>query len=136
MLMGVLTLTACVLIYKFDRMVALVNGNDVAFTLPESDFADKEPQFLLNDIGVSTKDACDKSCVVWEMVRPVGSNSDLIEENFVKFPIQYGVTLPNMQTRVYKELRKGRYTAAASIAMIKDGKVIDSKNVVVGFTIE
>lgn len=136
LLASVVVLAACVLINRFYEMVAVVDGKQVAFTLPKSDFTDKEIKYMLNDIGVSTKDACADSCVVWEMVRPVGSNTDLIEENFVKFPIRYGVTLPNMETRVHKPLRQGRYTAVAGFAMIKNGKIVGSKQVATGFTIE
>jgi len=116
-------------------MVVLVNGYDVAFTLPAEDLADKDVKFMLYSIGVSP-DPCGKDCGGWEMVRPIGSNTDLIEENFVTLPIKYGVTLPNMQTRVYTELRKGRYRVTASIEMIKNGKIIDSKRVGAVFTIE
>ena len=133
---SVLTLSACVMTNRFYEMEALVNGHDVAFTLPKSDFADKNVKFMLSDIGVSSKDACTASCVVWEMVRPIDSNTDFIEENFVKFPVKYGETLPNMKTRTYKPLRQGRYTAVAGFAMIKNGKIVDSKKVVTGFTIE
>lgn len=135
-LLGVFTLSACVTINRFQDMVALVNGNEVAFTLPESDLTDKDTRFMLNGIGVTRRDDCVKDCSVWVLVRPLESNVDLIEENFVTFPIKYGVTLPNMQTKVLKVMQKGRYTATASIAMIKDGKVVDSKKMIVGFTIE
>lgn len=135
-LLASVLLSACVTINRFYEMEALVNGQDVVFTLPQSAFADKNIKFMLSDIGVTTKDACIESCVVWEMSRPPGSNVSLIEENFVMFPIRYGVTLPNMQTRIYKPLSKGRYTAVAGIAMVKNGKIVDSKQVVTGFTIE
>lgn len=136
LLANTLVLSACVTINRTYEMVALVDGHNVAFTLPKSDFADKNIKFMLSSIGVVTKDACTKDCVVWEMVRPIGSNTDLIEENFLKFPIKYGATLPNMQTRVLNELQKGAYGATASIAMVKKGKVIDSKRIGVVFTIE
>ena len=136
LLLAVFTLTACVTIYRFYEMIALVNGHDVAFTLPEEDLADKEVKFMLYDIGVDRSDVCAKDCGGWEMVRSL-DNTDLIEENFVKFPIKYGVTLPNMQTRVHKELRKGKYSVGARFALIKNGKVIDSRKVVATeFTIE
>lgn len=135
-LASVLTLSACVMINRFYEMEAMVNGYDVAFTLPKSDFADKNVKFMLSSIGVSSKDDCAVSCVVWEMVRSIDSNTDLVEENFIKFPIKYGVTLPNMQTRTHKPLRQGRYTAVAGFAMIKNGKIVDSKKVVAGFTID
>lgn len=136
LLANALALSACVLINRTYEMVALVDGRNVAFTLPKSDLANKDIKFILSGIGVVTKDACVKDCIVWEMVRPIGSNTDLTEENFVKFPIQYGVTLPNMQTRVLTELRKGAYGATASIAMIKNGKIIDSKRIGTVFTID
>lgn len=136
LLANALALSACVMINRTYEMVALVDGHNVAFTLPKSDFTDKNIKFMLSSIGVVTKDACTKDCVVWEMVRPIGSNTDLIEENFVKFPIKYGITLPNMQTRVLTGLRKGPYGATASIAMIKNGKIIDSKRIGAVFTIE
>lgn len=136
LLVSALMLSACVMINRTYEMVALVDGHNVAFTLPKSDFVDKNIKFMLGSIGVVTKDACTNDCVVWEMVRPIDSNSDLIEENFVKFPIKYGATLPNMQTRVLTELRKGAYGATASIAMIKNGKIINSKRIGVVFTIE
>lgn len=136
LLVSALMLSACVMINRTYEMVALVDGHNVAFTLPKSDFADKNIKFMLSSIGVVTKDACTKDCVVWEMLRPIDSNTDLIEENFVKFPIKYGETLPNMQTRVLTELRKGAYGATASIAMIKNGKIINSKRIGVVFTIE
>lgn len=136
LLASTLTLSACVMINRTYEMVALVDGHSVAFTLPKADFADKDIKFMLSGIGVVTKDECSKDCVVWEMVRPIGSNTDLIEENFIKFPIPYGVTLPNMQTRVLTKLRKGTYGATASIAMIKNGKIIDSKRIGAVFTIE
>jgi hypothetical protein len=135
-LISVLTLTACVLANRIYEMVALGNGHDVAFTLPALDTADKDTRFMLNGIGVSTNDACTEDCVFWQMGRPLDSNVDLMEENFVKFPIKYGVTLPNMQTRIYKPLRKGRYVATAWVAMIKNGKIIDSKRVGAVFMIE
>lgn len=131
-----LTLTACVLVNKIYEMVAVVNGNDVAFSLPESELTDKDTRFMLNSIGVSTNDACTESCVFWQMGRPPESNVDLSEENFVKFPIQYGVTLPNMQTRTYKPLQKGTYTATAGFAVIRNGKIVSSKQVGAAFTIE
>lgn len=136
LLVNALVLSACVLINRTYEMVALVDGHNVAFTLPKSDLANKDIKFMLSGIGVVTKDACVKDCIVWEMVRPVGSNTDLTEENFVKFPIKYGVTLPNMQTRVLTDLRKGAYGATASIAMIKNGKIIDSKRIGTVFTID
>lgn len=136
LLANTLALSACVMINRTYEMVALVDGHSVAFTLPKADFADKDIKFMLSGIGIVTKDECSKDCVVWEMVRPIDSNTDLIEENFIKFPIRYGVTPPNMQTRVLTELRKGRYGATASIAMIKNGKIIDSKRVGAVFTIE
>lgn len=135
-LLASVLLSACVTINRYYEMEAMVNGHEVTFTLPQSVFADKNTKFMLSDIGVSTKDTCVESCVFWEMTRPLNSNVTLIEENFVKFPIRYGVTLPNMQTRIYKPLNKGRYTAVAGIAMIKNGKIVDSKQLVAGFTIE
>lgn len=135
-LTGVLTLSACVMFNRIHEMVALVNGNGVAFTLPEPDFADKDARYLLSLIDVVTRDDCTKECVVWEMVRPLGGNVDLIEENFVKFPIQYGATLPNMQTRILKPRRKGKYRASAQLAVVRDGKIVDSKQVGVVFSIE
>ena len=136
LLANTLAISACVMINRTYEMVTLVDGHNVAFTLPKSDFADKNIKFMLSSIGVVTKDACTKDCVVWEMVRPIGSNTDLIEENFVKFPIKYGATLPNMQTRVLTEPREGTYGATASIVMIKNGKIIDSKRVGTEFAIE
>ena len=116
-------------------MLALVSGHDVAFTLPDEDTRDKSKRFMLNGISVS-RNPCNKDCGGWEMVRALDSNVDLTEENFVKFPIQYGVTLPNMQTREYQALEKGRYSAMAGFSVIKNGKIVDSKQVVAGFTIE
>lgn len=137
LLLSVFTLSACATINRTYEMVALVDGHNVAFTLPKSDFTDKDTKFWLVLIDVVTRDACTKDCVVWEMVRPIGSNADLIEENFVKFPIRYAVTLPNMQTRVYKELRKGKYRVGARFVVIKNGKIIDSKkDVATEFTID
>jgi hypothetical protein len=144
---GTLLLTGCGILdylavpvmtagHRFYPMIALVDGQNVAFTLPDEDLADKNIKFMLYSIDVSTTDACDKSCVVWEVVRPIDSNIDLVEENFVTLPIKYGVTLPNTQTRVHEALRKGQYSASAGFKVIKDGKIIDSKQVVVGFTIE
>lgn len=135
-LLASVLLSACVMINRFYEMETIVNGYDVHFTLPQSAFADKNIKFILSDIGVSTKGACVETCVVWEMSRPLDSNVSLIEENFVNFPIRYGVTLPNMRTRIYKPLSKGSYTAVAGIAMVKNGKIVDSKQVVSGFTIE
>lgn len=137
LLLSALTLTACVLFNRIDEMVASVNGNAVSFSLPAGDLADKDTKYLLSLIDVVARDACAKDCVIWEMVRPRGSNTDLIEENFVKFPIKYGVTLPNMQTRLYRELRKGKYRVGARFAVIKNGKIVDSKKAVATeFTIE
>lgn len=78
-------LSACVMINRTYEMVALVDGHNVAFTLPKSDFADKDTRFWLVLIDVVAKDACTEDCVVWEMVRPIDSSDDLIEENFVAF---------------------------------------------------
>ena len=117
-------------------MVARVNGNEVVFTLPDRDLAKKDFQFMLYGIDVSMQQPCVDSCVVWEMVRPLNSNVALIEENFVQFPIKYGMALPNMQTRTHKGLRKSRYTAIAAIEIIRDGKIVDSKELATEFTIE
>lgn len=132
---GVLALTSCVLVNRFYDMEVLINGTDVAFTLPASDFADKEIRFVLNGIEVS-RNPCDKACGGWEMSRPAHRTVTLTEDNFVKFPIKYGVTLPNMETRAYEPLRKGRYAAMAGFTLVKDGKAIGSKKVAAGFTIE
>lgn len=132
---GVIALTSCVLINRFYDMEVLMNGPDVAFTLPASDFADKEIRFVLNGIEVS-RNPCDKACGGWEMSRPVDRDVTLTEEDFVKFPIRYGVTLPNMQTRTYEPLRKGSYAVIAGFTLVKDGKAIGSKQVAAGFTKE
>lgn len=135
LLVGVLGLTSCVLINRFYDMEVLINGTDVAFTLPASDFADKEIRFVLNGIEVS-RNPCDQACGGWEMARPADRSVALTEDNFVKFPINYGVTLPNMQTRAYEPLRKGRYAVIAGFTLVKDGQAIGSKQVAAGFTIE
>jgi len=122
--------------HRLYPMIALVDGQTVAFTLPDEDLTDKDIKFMLYGIGVSRRDPCVEDCDLWVVVRPVDSNIDLVEENFVTLPIKYGMTLPNMQTRVLKTLKKGNYRVGISIAMIKDGKVIDSKRVVELFTIE
>ncbi len=129
----VLVLTAC---YKFDKIIVLVNGDDVAFTLPDADLGSIDTKFMVNVIDVVTTNDCEKDCVTWEMVRPADSNLNLIEENFVKFPIKYGSTLPNTQTRVLKPLHKGSYRVGAQIAIIRNGEVIDTKNLAAVFKIE
>lgn len=134
-LVGALTLSACVLINKFDKMEAVVHGRDVTFSLPDKDLAHKNAKYILYDIGVD-KLMCDKDCVVWEMVRQKDSSPDAIEKNFVMFPIKYGVTLPNMETRVLKKLQKGRYSAGATFEIIDAGNSSRVKKVVSGFSIE
>lgn len=47
-----------------------------------------------------------------------------------------GKDLLQYRIEIYKPLSKGRYTAVAGIAMVKNGKIVDSKQVVTGFTIE
>lgn len=135
-LVSALTLPACALINKFDKLEVMVNGRDVAFTLPDKDLADKDKWFMLYGIDVGI-DNCEKDCEAgWEMVRQIDSTADLVEENFVKFPIHYGVTLPNMQTRELHKLKPGRYVVTASFTVIKRGQVVGSKKVIGGFTIE
>lgn len=134
-LIGALTLPACVLINKFDKMEAVVHGRDVTFTLPDKDLANKNAKYILYDIGVD-KLMCDKDCVVWEMVLQKHSNPNVIEKNFITFPIKYGVTLPNMETRVLKKLQKGRYSAGATFEIIDAGNNSRIKKVVTGFTID
>lgn len=135
-LASALTLPACVLINKFEKIEAIVNGRDVAFILPDKDLADKDKRFMLYGIDVGI-DNCERDCEGgWEMVRQIDSTVDLIEENFVKFPIHYGVTLPNMRTRELHKLKQGRYVVTASFTIIKRGQVVGSKKVIGGFTIE
>lgn len=135
-LISLLSLSACVLVNKFDKMETIVNGNDVAFTLPEKDLMDKDVKYMLLNIGVGL-DECVKDCVGgWEMVRPVGSNTELVTENYVVFPIKYGVTLPNMQTREFHKLKPGNYVVSASFSVIKNGQVKTDKKVVGIFTIQ
>lgn len=128
-------LSACVLINKFDKMEAVVHGNDVDFILPDKDLADKNAQFILYNIGVD-KLMCEKDCVVWEMALKKDNSPDAVEKNFVEFPIKYGVTLPNMETRVLKKLQKGRYSAGATFEIIDAGHSSRVKKVVSGFSIE
>jgi hypothetical protein len=134
LLLGTLTLSACVLVNKFDEMLAVVNGNDVAFTLPEEVISNNK-KFMLYGIGVSAIN-CNSDCVRWEMVRSIDSNTNLIEENFVKFPIKYGVRLPNMQMRLHKNLEKGDYRATATFTIIENGQIVETRKVIGGFTIE
>lgn len=134
-LAGALTLSACVLINKFDKMEAVVHGRDVVFTLPEKDLGDKDTQFMLYGIGV-TIEKCDKDCVYWEMLRRIDSNLDPLAGNFIKFPIQYGVALPHLETRIYKKLQPGDYSFSALFSKIKNGEVAGRKKVVGSFTIE
>lgn len=135
-LASALTLPACVLINKFDKLEVVVSGRDVAFTLPDKDLADKNKRFMLYGIDVGL-DNCERNCEGgWEMVRKIDSTVDLVEENFVKFPIRYGVTLPNMQTRELHKLKQGRYVVTASFTVIKRGQVVGSKKAIGGFTIE
>lgn len=134
-LASALTLSACVLINKFDKMEAVVHGRDVDFTLPEKDLADKDIRFMLYGIGVSIE-KCDKDCIYWEMLRRTDSNLDPIEGNFIKFPIRYGVTLPHLETRIYKKLQPGDYSFSAMFSKIKNGEVVGRKKVVGSFTIE
>lgn len=54
----------------------------------------------------------------------------------MKFPIRYGVTLANMQTRELHKLKQGRYVVTASFTVIKRGQVVGSKKAIGGFTIE
>jgi len=134
-LISALALTACVLVNKFDKMVTVVNGKDVAFTLPAHDIGGQDRKFMLHSIGVSAIE-CDRDCVHWEMLRPVNSNTDLVEDNFIRFPIRYGAPLPNMQTRARKELAKGDYRVTASFAIVENGKVSDTRKVIGVFTIK
>jgi hypothetical protein len=134
-LVGALALAACVLANKFDRMIAVVNGKDVAFTLPAGDLGGQDRKFMLHGIGVSAIE-CDRDCVRWEMLRPADSNTDPVEGNFAKFPIRYGVLLPNMQTRVQKNLGKGEYRVTASFAIVENGQVSDTRKVIGVFTIK
>ena len=129
----VLVLTAC---YKFDKIIVLVNGDDVAFTLPDADLGSIDTKFMVNVIDVVTTGDCKKDCVTWEVIRPADSNLNFIEENFVKFPIKYGSNLPNMQTRILKPLHKGSYRVGAQIAIIRNGEVIDTKKLAAVFKIE
>lgn len=134
-LVSALALTACVLVNKFDKMLAVVNGKDVAFTLPEQDIGSQDRKFMLHSIGVSAIE-CDRDCVHWEMLRPANSNTDPVEENFIRFPIRYGVPLPNMQTRAHKELAKGDYRVTASFVIVENGKISDTRKVIGVFTIK
>jgi hypothetical protein len=131
-LLSTVVVTSC---YNFYEMVVFVNGSDVAFTLQNEYLTDKGVKFMLYDIGVSVEN-CKKDCVQWEMVRPIDSNIDPVDENFVKLPIKYGVALPNMQTRVYKNLQKGNYRVSGTIVMIQDGHTSNTINVIGKFKIE
>lgn len=79
-LASALTLPACVLINKFDKLEVVVSGRDVAFTLPDKDLADKNKRFMLYGIDVGL-DNCERNCEGgWEMVRKIDSTVDLVEE--------------------------------------------------------
>lgn len=136
-LTGALALNACVLFNRWYDMEAIVNGRDVAFTLPASDLDDKEVRFILNGIDVTMRGGdCPTSCGVWEMSRPAHRTVTLTSDNFVTFPIRYGVRLPNMENRILKPLTKGKYVAHAGFTRVKNGKVVGSKQVATDFVIE
>lgn len=132
MLAGLIAVSAC---QEFDEMLAVVNGRDVYFTLPAEDLRDKNTKFMLNGISVS-RNPCKQNCGGWEMVRSPEEAPQLREEDFVRFPIHYGVPLPNMHTREHKALKQGTYSAMAGFAVVKNGKIIGSKQFVSGFTID
>lgn len=136
-LIGALALNACVPFNRWYDMEAIVNGRDVAFTLPASDLDDKDVRFILNGIDVTKRGGdCPTSCGVWEMSRPADRAVTLTSDNFVQFPIKYGVRLPNMENRILKPLTSGKYVAHAGFTHIKNGKVIGSKQVATDFDLE
>lgn len=136
-LAGALALNACVLFNRWYDMEAIVNGREVAFTLPASDLTDKDAQFILNGIDVTKRGGdCPTSCAVWDMSRPANRAVTLTSDNFVQFPIQYGVRLPNMENRVLKPLTKGKYVAHAGFSRVENGKIVGSKQVATDFVIE
>jgi len=111
---------------KFDDILVLIEQGEVGFTLSDADLEGGQ-KYILYDIAV-TNLACDKDCVMWEMVRkPEGAK--VVNENILRFPVRYGVILKNMQNNRYKKLTKGYFSVVATIAVIEGGEIATSRMV-------
>lgn len=118
---------------KFEDIVVHVDGVKVSFTLPASELG-SDKHYILYDVAV-TDEQCQQDCVFWEMVRQSEPTPPL-EKYFINFPITYGQPLANMQVRKHKPVKPGQYSVVATIGIVSNSKVVDSKSIHKKFTIK